>query len=85
MANGNGLVQRAPLPPLNSPTITEGDRARVYGAIGKELSSILNGGTSYHPDNVKRTSRDLTSELNHFIGAVKSLKNVAERSRKYHR
>ena len=54
MANGNGFVQRAPLPPLNSPTITEADRARVYGVIGKELNNILNGATSYHSDSVKK-------------------------------
>jgi hypothetical protein len=29
MADRNGIVQRAPLPPLNSPLINEADRARV--------------------------------------------------------
>jgi len=46
MANGNNFVQRAPLPPLNSPTITGADRARVYGSIGRELNNILNGAAS---------------------------------------
>ena len=76
MANGNGFVQRAPLPPLNSPTITEADRARVYGVIGKELNNILNGATSYHSDSVKKSSRDLMSELEDFIGAVGSFKET---------
>ena len=76
MANGNGFVQRAPLPPLNSPTITEADRARVYGAIGKELNNILNGATSYHADSVKKSSKDLMSELNDFITAVGRLKDA---------
>jgi hypothetical protein len=76
MANGNGFVQRAPLPPLNSPTISESDRARIYGAIGKKLNNILNGATSYHADSVKKSSNDLMSELNDFIDAVGSLKDV---------
>ena len=76
MANGNGFVQRAPLPPLNSPTITEADRARVYSVIGKELNNILNGATSYHSDSVKKSSRDLMSELENFIGAVDSFKDT---------
>lgn len=76
MANGNGFVQRAPLPPLNSPTINEADRASVYGAIGKELNNILNGATSYHADSVKKSSNDLRSELNDFISAVGSLKDA---------
>jgi hypothetical protein len=76
MANGSGLVQRGPLPPLNSPTISEADRGRVYGAIGKELNNILNGPASHHSDSVKRSSNDLRSELNDFIDAVKSLKNA---------
>lgn len=76
MANGSGFVQRAPLPPLNSPTITEADRARVYGAIGKELNNILNGVGAYHADSVKKSSKDLRSELNDFIGAVESLKDA---------
>jgi hypothetical protein len=76
MANGNGLVQRAPLPPLNSPIINEADRTRVYGAIGKELNNILNGATSYYSDSVKKSSMDLMSELNDFIGAVQSLRDV---------
>jgi hypothetical protein len=76
MANGNGFVQRTPLPPLNSPTITEADRARVYGIIGKELNSILNGATSYYLDSVKKSSSDLKSELKNFIGAVESLKDA---------
>lgn len=78
MANGNSFVQRAPLPPLNSPTITEGDRARVYDAIGKELNNILNGATSYYPDSTKKSSKDLTSELNDFIGAVGALKDAVD-------
>jgi len=76
MDNGNGFVQRAPLPPLNSPTITEADRARVYGVIGQELNNILNGPTSYHSDSVKKSSRNLMSELKNFIGAVDSLKET---------
>jgi hypothetical protein len=56
MANGNGFVQRTPLPPLNSPTITEADRARVYGVIGNELNNILNGPTAYNSDRVKRVT-----------------------------
>ena len=76
MANGNDFVQRAPLPPLNSPTITEADRARVYGIIGKELNNILNGATSYHTDSVKKNSRDLKSELKNFIGSVEGLKDA---------
>jgi hypothetical protein len=76
MANGNGFVQRAPLPPLNSPTITEADRARVYGAIGKELNNILNGSTSYHPDSVKKSSKDLRSELDSFVDAVRGFQDV---------
>ena len=76
MANGNGSVQRAPLPPLNSPTITEADRARVYGAIGKELNDILNGAASYNADSVKKSSKDLMSELNDFIKSVGSLKDA---------
>ncbi len=76
MANGSGLVQRAPLPPLNSPTITEADRARVYGAIGKQLNNILNGTASYYADSMKKSSKDLKSELNDFIGAVESLKDA---------
>ncbi len=76
MANGNGLVQRSPLPPLNSPTISEADRARVYGAIGKQLNNILNGTGSYYADSVRKSSKDLTSELNDFIVTVESLKDA---------
>jgi hypothetical protein len=76
MANGNGFVQRAPLPPLNSPTITEADRARVYGVIGNELNNILNGPTAHYADSVKKSSRDLMSELDNFIGTVESLKGA---------
>jgi hypothetical protein len=76
MANGNGFIQRAPLPPLNSPVITEGDRARVYGLIGRELNSILNGANSYHLDGVKKSSKDLMSELNGLITSVERLKNA---------
>jgi hypothetical protein len=75
MANGNNSVQRAPLPPLNSPTIAEADRARVYGSIGRELNNILNGAASYHADGMKKSSKDLKSELNDFIGAVGRLKD----------
>jgi hypothetical protein len=76
MPNGNGFVQRAPLPPLNSPTIAEGDRPRVYGVIGKELNNILNGSASYHADGVKKRSNDLLSERDNFIGAMGSLKDA---------
>jgi hypothetical protein len=75
MANGNGFVQRAPLPPLNSPTITQADRARVYGFIGRELNNILNGAPSYHADGAKKSSKDLMSGLNDFIKAVGRLKD----------
>jgi hypothetical protein len=77
MANGNSFVQRAPLPPLNSPTITEADRARVYGRIGRELNNILNWAPpSCHMDGVKKSSKDLMSDLNSFIGAVGRLKDA---------
>jgi hypothetical protein len=76
MANGNGLVQRAPLPPLNSPIINEADRTRVYGAIEKQLNTILNGATSYYSDSMKKSSKDLMSELDDLIGAVQSLRDV---------
>lgn len=76
MANRNGFVQRVPLPPLNSPTLTRADRTRVYGAIGKELDNISNGVRSYHDDSVKKSSKDLMSELNGFIHAVESLKDA---------
>jgi hypothetical protein len=75
MAKGSGFVQRAPLPPLNSPTITEADRARVYDLIGKELNNILNGARSYHSDSVKKNSNDLMSDLDGFISAVGRLKD----------
>ena len=54
MANESGLVQRAPLPPLNGPTITEADRPHVYGAIGKQLNDILNGTASYYTDSANK-------------------------------
>jgi hypothetical protein len=76
MTYRNGFVQRAPLPPLNSPIITEADRARVYGVIGKELNNILNGASSYYADSTKKSSKDLTSELNDFISAVNRLEDA---------
>jgi len=76
MANGNGFVQRAPLPPLNSPTIAEADRARVYGLVGRELNNLLNGAASYHRDSVKKSSKDLMSELDGLIDSVENLKGA---------
>jgi hypothetical protein len=76
MADRNGIVQRAPLPPLNSPLINEADRARVFGVIGKALNNILNGPNSYHADTMMKSSRDLMLELDSFANSVKRLKGA---------
>jgi len=78
MADRNGIVQRAPLPPLNSPRLAEGDRAGVYALIGKELNNVLNGSSSYHPDGMKKSSRDLKLELDSFIDGIDKMKDAVD-------
>jgi hypothetical protein len=75
MAN-KGVVQSAPLAPLNSPILAAADRPRVYGLIRKELNDALNGVSSFYPDGVKKSSSDLMSDLDKLIGSVTSLKDA---------
>jgi len=77
MANEN-IIQSSPLAPPNSPTITAADRSRIYGLIGRELNSALNGEASFHPDGVKKSSSDLMSNLNELIGTVAGLKEAVD-------
>lgn len=76
MANRDDLIQRSPLLPPNSPTITEADRARVYAIIGRELDNFLNGPSSYHSDGTKKSSFALMTELKDFVGSVSRLREI---------
>ncbi len=67
-------IERRPLPAPNSPTITDGDRSRVYDAIGKELEDILSGRQAYFPDGLRKDPQDIIANINSFITSVKSLR-----------
>jgi hypothetical protein len=68
-------IEKRPLPAPNAPTITEGDRSRVYGAIGKELNDILSGKQSYYQEGVQKHPREIASDLDNFVASVKDLGN----------
>jgi hypothetical protein len=54
MADRNGIVQRAPLPPLNSPLINEADRARV-SVESSATSGRLAALAGIDPNNPRQT------------------------------
>ncbi|XUM22259.1 hypothetical protein ACRAVF_01110 [Bradyrhizobium oligotrophicum S58] len=54
MTNDRGLIERAPLPLPGAPTIEQGDQPRIFGMIGRQLPSIINGPESYYPDGAKK-------------------------------
>lgn len=67
-------IENRPLPPINfGTTIREADRSAVYGVIGKELNSILNGADSYHPDGGRKDVQTSYEDLNAFIEDLQHL------------
>lgn len=67
-------IESYPLPPINfGTTIREADRSAVYGIIGKELNSILNGAESYYPDAGRKDIQTSHSELKSFIADLQKL------------
>src|SRR4051794_35789236 len=73
MTNDRGLIERAPLPLPNAPTVKQGDRPRIFGMIGKQLDGIINGPESYYPDGTKKEPDALLDELTDFYGSVERL------------
>ena len=70
MANNRGMIEQAPLPPPNAPSIGEGDRSRIFGLIGKQLDDIINGPGSYDPEGIKKNPDALIDELKGFYSSV---------------
>ncbi|MEH2513946.1 hypothetical protein V1291_005300 [Nitrobacteraceae bacterium AZCC 1564] len=67
-------IESHPLPPINfGTTIREADRSAVYGIIGRELNSILNGADSHHPDGGRKDVQTSYSELEAFIADLQKL------------
>jgi hypothetical protein len=66
-------IEKRYLAPLNSPAITEADRPKVYGIIGKELAKVLSGAKSYYSDGVQKDPWTLASDLNNFISSIRAL------------
>ncbi|WP_316227222.1 hypothetical protein [Bradyrhizobium sp. SZCCHNR1047] len=73
MASGRDFVERAPLPPPGAPKIEEGDRSRVFGAIGEQIDDIVNGPGSYYPEGHKKSPDALLEDLTNFFGSVERL------------
>jgi len=73
MTNGPGIIERAPLPPPNAPMIGEGDRARIFRMIGRQLDDIINGPGSYYPEGNKKSPDALMDDLTNFYNSVERL------------
>jgi len=55
MTNSRSIIEQAPLPRPNAPSIEEGDRSRIFGMVGKQLDDIINGRPgSYYQEGIKK-------------------------------
>jgi hypothetical protein len=70
MTNNRSIIEQAPLPPPNAPSIEEGDRSRIFGLVGKQLDDIINGPGSYYPEGIKKSPDALMGDLTNFYRSI---------------
>jgi len=70
MTNGRSIIEQAPLPRPNAPSIGEGDRSRIFWMVGKHLDDIINGPGSYYPEGTKKGPDALMDDLTNFYQSI---------------
>jgi hypothetical protein len=72
-------IRTQPLAPLDARIkITNGDRARVYALIGKQLDYLVNGPGSYYPDSGRKSPQTIGEDIKRFRERVKNLKSFVD-------
>ena len=73
MTDSRSIIERAPLPRPNAPTIGEAVRSRIVGIVGQQLDGIINGPGSYYPEGTKKGPDQLMYDLTSFYDSIERL------------